>query len=416
MNRKELYKIGYRSSGSINNYLTINVLWIEKFVKRMLFLSFFILVSGFWGCTDDLPLKERVYVGTFDDRGSEGLYVFEFDRESGGMNLIQTVSDRQGPNFQAIHPGGGYLYSVSGEAFSEDTQHGTISAYQIHPNTGMLKIINEQSVEGRGTAHVSVDPLGEFAYVSNYSEGNLSVFRISENGGVSEAVDVVQHEGSSVNERRQNSPHVHSMIPSADGKFIYVSDLGTDQILIYQVNRTTGELSPAEVPYVESTPGSGPRHFTIHPGGEVAYSAEELSSTVAVFSVDKSTGSLTQIQRVTMLPEDYEGNNSAADIHLSPDGRFLYASNRGHDSLVIYRVDAATGTLTLVGHEPTRGSHPRNFMMDQFGEYVLVANRDDDNVVVFNRNKETGELSFSGEEINVPMAVCVTQLVMTTEN
>ncbi|WP_340105977.1 lactonase family protein [Rhodohalobacter sp. 8-1] len=378
-------------------------------IKIVVILSFCLLVGVLSGCSEEDPAKEFVYVGTFDDRGSEGLYVFEFDRESGGMTQIQTVSDRPGPNFQAIHPGGKYLYSVSGDAFSENIEHGTISAYQVDSQTGMLQLINEQSVEGRGTAHVSVDPLGEFAYVSNYSEGNLSVFTISENGGVSEAVDVVQHEGSSVNERRQNAPHVHSIIPSADGRFIYVSDLGTDQIVIYEVDRTTGELSPAEVPYVESTPGSGPRHFTIHPGGEFAYSAEELSSTVAVFSVNQNNGALEEIQRITMLPEGYDGNNSAADIHLSPDGGFLYASNRGHDSLVIYRVDAETGALTPAGHEPTRGSHPRNFMIDQLGEYVLVANRDDDNVVVFNRDQETGQLTYSGEQVTVPMAVCVTQ-------
>lgn len=384
-----------------------------KSIKIILPLFFCLLIIGITGCTSEEPSKEIIYVGTFNDRGSEGLYVFEFDRENGGMNQIQTVSDCRGPNFQAIHPEGGYLYSVSGEAFSEDTEHGTISAYQIHPNTGMIKLINEQSVEGRGTAHVSVDPLGKFAYVSNYSEGNLSVFQIQENGGLSEAVNVVQHEGSSINEGRQSSPHVHSIISSEDGRFICVSDLGTDQIFIYEVNRTTGELSLGEVPYVESAPGSGPRHFAIHPNGEFAYSAEELSSTVAVFSKDQSTGALSEIQRVNMLPEDFDGNNSAADIHLSPDGRFLYASNRGHDSLVIYRVDTETGTLTIVGHESTRGGHPRNFMMDQLGEFVFVANRDDDHVVLFSRNEETGELSFTGEEINVPMAVCVTQLIIT---
>lgn len=385
-------------------------------IKIVVILSFCLLAGMLSGCSGKEPVKEIVYVGTFDDRGSEGLYVFEFDRETGGMTQIQTVSNRPGPNFQVIHPGGEYLYSVSGDAFTGDTEHGTISAYQIDLQTGMLTLINEQSVEGRGTAHVSVDPLGEFAYVSNYSEGNLSVFAIFENGGVSEAVDVVQHEGSSVNERRQNAPHVHSIIPSADGRFIYVSDLGTDQIVIYEVDRTTGELSPAEVPYVESTPGSGPRHFTIHPGGDFAYSAEELSSTVAVFCVDQNSGALEEIQRVPMLPEGYDGNNSAADLHLSPDAEFLYASNRGHDSLVIYRVDEETGTLTLAGHEPTRGSHPRNFMMDHLGEYVLVANRDDDNVVVFGRDNQTGQLTYSGEQVSVPMAVCVTQLVLNTVN
>lgn len=383
-----------------------------KFFRQTFTFLFGLLLIGISGCTEDDQLKEIVYVGTFNDRGSEGLYVYEFDRETGGMDLIQTVSDRTGPNFQAIHPNGQYLYSISGEAFSENTPNGTVTAYQIHPETGMLNMINEQSVEGRGTAHVSADPLGRFVYVSNYSQGNLSVFQIQENGGLSEAVSIVQHEGSSVNERRQNSPHVHSIIPSADGRFIYVSDLGIDRIMIYEVNQTTGELTSGEVPYVENTPGSGPRHFAIHPDGQFSYSAEELSSTVAVFSVDQNTGGLTEIQRVNMLPEDFSGNNSAADIHLSPDGRFLYASNRGHDSLVIYQVDENTGHLSLIGHESTRGGHPRNFMMDQNGEFVFVANRDNDNVVIFSRNKESGELTFTGEEIHVPMAVCVTQLIM----
>ncbi|WP_372635691.1 beta-propeller fold lactonase family protein [Fodinibius sp.] len=361
--------------------------------------------------------EEVIYVGTFAGRGGEGLYVYEFDRETGALDQLQTVSDREAPDFQALHPEGTYLYSVSDEAFAEDSDHGTISAYRIDRETGMLSLINEQSVEGQGPAHVSVDPKGRFAYVSNYSGGNLSVFAIDpEDGSLGQAVDVVQHEGNSVNKERQNAPHVHSAIPSADGRFIYVSDLGTDRIMIYEVDQNSGELNPAEVPYAESTPGSGPRHFTFHPDSNYAYSAEELSSTVAVFQTDPSTGALTEIQRISMLPETYEEpGNSAADIHISPDGRFLYASNRGHDSLVLYEIDQNSGKLSLVGHEPTRGGHPRNFMIDREGTYVLVANMDDDNIVVFERNKATGELSYTGQQIEVPMPVCLTQYVIDIE-
>jgi 6-phosphogluconolactonase len=355
--------------------------------------------------------KEFIYVGTFEGRDSEGIYVFEFDRETGVLTLVQTVTDRPGPNFQTIHPGARFLYSVSGDPYSDDSKHTTLSAYRIDRETGMLSLINEQSVQGNGPAHVSVDPHGEFAYVSNYSAGNLSVFRIGDDGALSEAVDVVQHEGSSMNEQRQRGPHVHSIVPSADGRFIYVSDLGIDRIMIYSVDRSSGTLSPAQTPYAENTPGSGPRHFTFHPTGEFAYSAEELTSTVAAFRVDPSTGALAQVQRLSMVPDDFDGSNSAADIHISPDGRFLYASNRGHDSLVIYYIDPETGELGLAGHEPTRGGHPRNFMIDKQGEYILAANRDDDNVVVFRRDKETGQLQFTGQEAHVPMAVCVTQLI-----
>src|SRR5690625_57840 len=375
-------------------------------------LLLFIMLCGFVGCTQESQQKEIFYVGTFEGRGSEGIYVYEFDRETGVMEHIQTVSGRNSPNFQALHPQGHTLYSISNEVYAGSAGHGTITAYRIEPETGLLTLMNEQSVEGRGPAHVSVDPLGRFVYASNYSEGNLSVFRIDENGSLSEAVQVIQHEGSSINERRQNAPHVHSIIPSADGRFIYVSDLGLDKILIYQVNAATGQLTSAQPPYAENTPGSGPRHFALHPGGKFAYSAEELSSTVAVFEVNQQTGALEQIQRITMLPEGYDGSNSAADIHLSPDGKFLYASNRGHDSIVIYEVDEETGVLDVVGHEDTRGGHPRNFLMDQYGDFIFVANRDDDNVVIFERNRETGELEYTGEQIHVPMAVCLTQFTL----
>lgn len=381
--------------------------------------SSLMLAMGLTGCSgeqqqQEQPSKEIIYVGTFADRGGEGLYVFEFNRETGRLSQIQTVSDRKAPDFQALHPAGSYLYSVSDEPFSEDTDHGTITAYQIDPETGFLSLVNEQSVEGQGPAHVSVGPEGRFAYVSNYSGGNISMFAIDEeDGSLSKATDVVQHEGSSVNEDRQNAPHVHSAVPSGDGDFVYVSDLGTDRIMIYEVDQDSGKLNAAESPYAESTPGSGPRHFTFHPNGNYAYSAEELTSTVAVFQADSSTGALTQIQRITMLPEDYDQpGNSAADIHISPDGRFLYASNRGHNSLVIYEINQDSGKLALVGHEPTRGGHPRNFMIDQQGTYVLVANMDDDNVVVFKRNKSTGELNYTGEQIEVPMPVSLNQHVL----
>ncbi len=358
---------------------------------------------------DAQHVKEIIYVGTYSGRGSRGLYVFAFDRATGQMTGIQTVSDRKGPNFQALHPDGTYLYSVSGAAYSDETDHGTVTAYRIDPETGLLTQINEQSTQGRGPAHVSVDPRGRFVYVSNFSSGNLSVFAINEDGSLTEAVDVVRHEGSSINERRQSGPHVHSIVPSPDGRYIYVSDMGIDKIMIYAVDQNTGELTPAEMPYVESIPGSGPRHFTIHPNDKFAYSLEQISSTVAVYRVNQSTGALTRIQRMSTLPDAFEGANQAADIHISPDGEFLYASNRGHNSLVIYKIDRATGKLSLIDHEPTRGRHPRNFMVDEKGEFVLVANMYDDEVVIFRRDQETGKLNYTGEQVHVPMAVCVTQ-------
>lgn len=368
------------------------------------------------GCSQELKTansKEYVYVGTFPDDGNDGLHVFQFDRITGDMEEVQTISDRDGPNFQAIHPDKTFLYSVSDDPFSDDEPYGTLSAYSIDADTGKLQLLNEQSVHGRGTAHVSVDPLGKFLYVSNYSEGNVVVYRVNEDGSVSEAVDNVQHEGSSVNEQRQQNPHVHSVIPSPAGRFIYVSDLGIDQIKIYEIDRDTGKISAKEIPFFQNEPGSGPRHFTIHKNGRYAYSVEELSVTVAALKVDPEDGSLEQIQRLSLLPEGTErdGSMSGADIHISPDGRFLYASVRGENLIAIYSINEENGELSLVGHDSAVGSHPRNFMMDQKGEFLLVANRDNDHVVVFRRDQESGELNFTGKEVNVPKAVCVTQFI-----
>ncbi len=360
-------------------------------------------------CGSELSGREIIYVGTYSGEESRGLYTFAFDRSSGSMTQLQAIDEWESPNFQTLHPNGEYLYSVASETFTDETEEGTVVAYRIDRETGTLTQISARSSEGAGPAHVSVDPKGRFAYVSNYGAGNLSVYRINDDGTLSEAVYVVDHEGSSVNERRQSAPHVHSAVPSADGRFLYVSDLGIDKVMIYRVNGETGELELAEQPFVENMPGSGPRHFTIHPNNDFAYALEEMSSTIAAFEVDSSTGAMTQMQRISMLPEEFDGDNAAADLHVSPDGRFLYASNRGHNSLVIYRIDQHSGELTVVDHVSTEGPHPRNFMIDSKGEFVLVANRDESEVVIFRRDRQTGDLTYTGTSVSVPRAVCVTQ-------
>jgi 6-phosphogluconolactonase len=373
---------------------------MKKSISNSIVLLLILFLSA---CTEKSIEKEILYVAS-----SEGLYVVEFNRSQKAFNLIQQVSDRTG-SFQAIHPDGNFLYTISGKSVTPDNDYGSVAAYQIDQDTGMLSFINIRSAEGRGPAHVSIDPQGRFAYVSNYGEGNLSSYPIRDDGSLGEAVSVIQHEGSSINEQRQKKPYVHSAIPSEDGKFVYVSDLGIDKIMIYEVDQETGELSPAESPYVEIEPGSGPRHFTLHPQKDFAYSVDELSSTVTVLAFDSSTGALQLVQRVDMLPEDYDEASYSADIHISPDGRFLYASNRGHDSLAIYSIDTATGQIELLRHESTRGGHPRNFAVDTKGQYVFVTNRDDNNLVLFERDLDTGLLEYTGEEFEIPSAICVTQ-------
>ena len=380
---------------------------IQKKIAAVIIL--FALLSGFGGCLQQ-ETRELIIAGTFDGEGGEGLYVFSFDRENLSFELLQTISDRLSPSFQAVHPTMPIVYSASRSPFSEGSDHQTIGAYSADKETGMLSLINEQSAKGIAPAHVSVDPLGSFVYVSNYTSGNVGMYPIRDDGGLDAASDVVQHSGSSINPNRQQRAHAHAADPSPDGRFLYVSDLGMDKIMIYEVDRQQKILSPASIPWFENTPGAGPRHLSFHPNGNYAYSVEELTSTIAVLRVNKTTGALEQVQRVAMLPDDFEGNNTAADIHVSPDGKFLYASNRGHDSMVIFAIDESSGELSLTGYESTVGQHPRNFMIDKSGELVFVANRDSNHIVIFRRDPVTGALNYTGTELMVPLAVCVTSL------
>ena len=376
-------------------------------------ISFIInfLILAIMTAQPDASAQDLLYVGTYSDRGSEGIYVLEFDRKTGKLSERQTVEDKDSPSFLTIHPNGKYLYAVYREGKDADDKHGTVTAFAIDPKDGRLSKLNERSSEGSGPCHVSVDPQGQLVYVSNYGEGNLAVYPVGADGKLGKASDVVQHTGGSVNPDRQQEPHMHSMIPSESGDVIYASDLGIDKIMLYEPDRDSGKLSEATPPFAASTPGAGPRHFALHPSGQWAFSIEELSSTIAAYKVDKKSGSLTPVDRVTTLPESASADgNSTADIHVSPDGKFVYASNRGHDSIVIYAVDTNTGKLTYVGNEPAGGQHPRNFCIDRQGEFAWVANRDTDNVVVFRRDAATGELTPTGNEIKVPLAVCVQQL------
>lgn len=369
----------------------------------------FLLVVHFTYAQD--MKKEVLYIGTYSQAGSEGVYVVEIDREAKTSKIVQTVHDKQNPTFLAVHPNQQFLYVAYREGKDETDKNGTIAAYRIDQTTGKLSLLNAHSSMGEGPCHVSVDPTGKMLFVSNYRGGNLAAFKLNQDGSLAADPYFAQHEGSSVHPQRQDAPYMHSMIPSADGKFVYASDLGIDKIMIYKVDGESGALAPAATPFVSSEAGAGPRHFVIHPTIPYAYSVEELSNTVAVYKVDEATGSLTAQGRLAMLSNEIQSEqNTAADIHISKDGKFLYASNRGQDNLVIYRIDAQGGGLTLVGHQPTGGKHPRNFKIDNQGELVFVANMESDNVVVFYQNGNTGELEPAHWEINVPRAVCVEQI------
>lgn len=366
-------------------------------MKRTI-LSFILLLSAMTAFAQK-PKKEILYLGTYTQKG-EGIYVYEFDRSNYSFKELQVLTSKTSPSFLEFHPNKKYLYAAN-------EGNSTVSAYAIDQTSGKLTALNSQPSQGRGPCHVSVDPKGRFIYLSNYGSGDLAVYKLNQDGSIGALADTIQDKG-----RPDQKPHMHSIIPSADGKYIYASDLGIDKIMVYAVDPQTGKLTPGSVPYAEVKAGDGPRHFAIHPNGNFGYSACELASVVNSFKIVKGTGALVPFERVTMLPADFTGKSYAADIHFSPDGKFLYASNRGHESLAIYAVDAKTGKLTVAGHADTHGKHPRNFLIDAKGEFAIVTNRDNDNAVFFKRDAATGQLTYTGKEISAPTPVCVKQLFL----
>ena len=349
--------------------------------------------------------QEVLYVGTYSVRGSEGIYAYTYNREQQTFDLLQTTTTAESPSFLALSPDGQYLYSTNRGGVKGSPDTGSVSAFSVESESGELTLINEMSSYGVSPCHVQVDDENDWLYVSHYGGGSLSVFPIGPEGEIKAFADSVQHTGHSVNPNRQDAPHVHSIqaIPQTD--YFIVADLGLDQLKIYQMNE--GDISAAPVPFIATEKGAGPRHFIQAEGSPYIYVAEELTSTVSVHTLNMKKKNTRQIQRLSTLPEGFSENNTVADIHISPDGKFLYVSNRGHDSLAIFEINAKDGTLTARGHQPTQGKTPRNFMIDPKGEFVLVANQDTDNVVFFQRDAATGQLTSTGTELSIPSPVCL---------
>ncbi len=347
--------------------------------------------------------QEILYVGTYSQRGSEGIYVFAFDRKAATLKKVQAVPGPKSPSFLAVHPSGKYIYSVNEGA---PVANG-VSAYAVDRNSGQLTALNQESSHGRGPCHISIDQTGKVAFVSNYGGGTFAVLPVKADGSLGAATDSLTYAGTGPNKQRQEKPHIHSAIVSPDNRFVYVSDLGTDKIYSYEIDKAAGKVKPAATPFVSETPGSGPRHFVFHPNRRFAYGVQELTSTVAVFSVDQKTGALTVLEeRIPTLPADFTGANTSADIHIDPKGRFLYQSNRGANVLSIFAIQP-DGRLKAAGHQSTMGKTPRNFMIDPKGEFLLAANQDTDTIVIFRIDQKTGLLTQVGEPVSVPAPVCL---------
>lgn len=358
-------------------------------------------------CFYTSPAQQSYFllVGTYTSAGSRGIYVYDFD--SGNANTKLTDSARaSNPSFLAISPDERFVYTVSEDA-AENNHGGRILSFSFNNHTGALTRMNEQSSKGNNPCYVAVDKTGRWVIGGNYSSGTLAVLPVRKNGSLDTAVSFEQHTGSSVNTERQNEPHVHSTVLSPDNKFLFVPDLGLDKIMAYRFNDKTGALTKASPAFVMTKPGSGPRHLTFHPNKKFAYLAEELTGSVSAYSYSKS-GSLTLIQNISAQPPEYMGPAGSADIHVSPDGKFLYISNRAETNTIgIFSIAKNTGWLTAVGYQSTLGKTPRNFNFDPTGNFLLVANQNSDEIVIFKVDKETGLLTDTGKRVGVSKPVCI---------
>ncbi len=348
-----------------------------------------------------------VYIGTYTQGDSEGIYVYRLDISSGALEYVSVAAGVDNPSFLELHPQKPYLYAVNEISDFGGESSGAITAFSIDEGTGALTLLNQQSTIGPGPCHLSVDATGKFALVANYGGGSVCMLPIQEDGTLGEATDFIQHEGSSVNPARQQGPHAHSIVIDPTNRYAFTPDLGLDKILIYKIDLTSGKLIPNDPPWVAVAPGGGPRHFDFHPDHKYAYVINEIGNTVTAFTYDETNGSLAEIQTIPTLPDDFEDTSHTADIHVSPSGKFLYGSNRGHDSIVIFAIDSETGTLAYVDHESTQGETPRNFAIDPTGTFLFAENQGTDTIVTFRIDSDTGKLTATGHVADVPMPVCI---------
>ena len=382
-------------------------------VAKMLLTSLFLVTGG--SLAAPLPAQKSraqseylVYIGTYTGPKSKGIYAYRFNEATGKLTSLGLAAETANPSFLAVDPSLKHLYAVNEVQDYQGAKTGGLSAVAVDNKTGKLTFLNEVASRGTDPCHVSLDKTGHYVMAANYTSGSAAVFQVLPDGRVVESTAFDQRTGSGPNHERQEGPHAHSIGVTPDNRFVLSADLGLDELLAYRFDAAYGTLAPNDPPFTNIHPGSGPRHFAISPDGKFVYVISEMGSMLTVFIYNAAHGTLDELQEISTLPKDFKGENNDAEVAVHPSGKFVYGSNRGHDSIAVFSVDPAKGTLTPVEVVSTGGKEPRNFAINPTGKYLIAANQNSDTLVVFRIDPKSGRLASTGEKADVPSPVCVT--------
>jgi len=346
-----------------------------------------------------------VFVSSFAAGELGGIHAYQLDSKSGSLTPVHRTSGVENPFFIALSPGGKYLYSIHAKNFGGKEPE-QVAAYALEGRTGEMKLLNRQSTRGTASCYLDVDATGKTVLVANYTTGNVASLPVKSDGSLGEAASFFQHAGSGADPVRQKGPNAHCFVVSPDNRFAFAADLGIDQVLGYRLEAATAKLTPNQPPFAKSPPGAGPRHLTFHPNGKHIYVINELKNSVTLFDYAADSGTLTERQTISTLPADFTGTSHCADLKITPNGRFLYGTNRGHDSIAAYRL-ADDGKLTLIGIEPSLGKGPQNLLIAANGTLLLCANMPGNNLAVFRIDGATGSLKAIGTPLGQPSPSCI---------
>ncbi len=377
-----------------------------RHLPRPVILAALLLAGGLGLLAQSSANEYFVYFGTYTQNTGKGIYAYRFSPATGKLTSMGLAAPSPNPSFLTVDSSGRFLYAANERDDSIPAgKDNEVSAFAIDPTTGKLTFLNKVSSHGGGPCHVSIDRTGTVLLVANYGSGSVAALPIQRDGRLGEASSFDQHHGKSVDPARQTAPHAHFIAPSPDNRFALSADLGLDQVLVYRLDPSKGSLTANNPPFATLAPGAGPRHLAFHPTADFVYVNGEMKSTVSAFAYDKQAGRLTLVQTLSTLPAGFTGTSSTAEIQIDRGGKFLYVSNRGHDSIAIFAIDKATGKLTPVAHVPTGGKTPRFFTLDPTGAYLLAGNQNSNTVTVFRVDAGTGRLTPTQTLTDVPEAV-----------